>query len=240
LDSIQIEGVLLNSKLLLYSAILFLTTWSFSGLSSKEAEEIPVQEDTSLQPDPLPRLDPALYHSTAIEAAKAPDPILAAYRNGGKERVLAFFTALVGSREIAALILSNASLYDIGPALAFALCWEESRYYTRAVNWNKNGSVDRGLFQLNSRSFPKLSAEDFFNPEINVQSAMAHLRWCLDRGGSELSGLAMYNAGTDRVNRGGAPKTTLDYISRIMAYRKGIETLFNTEIAGQPDISDHG
>ncbi|MDR2313682.1 MAG: transglycosylase SLT domain-containing protein [Spirochaetaceae bacterium] len=232
----------MDSKLLLYSAILFLTTWSFSGLPFKEIEEIPgqkeipAQEDASLQPDPLPRLDPALYHLTAMETAKAPDPILAAYRNGDGEGVSAFFAALAGSREIAVLILSNASMYDIAPALAFALCWEESRYYARAVNWNKNDSVDRGLFQLNSQSFPELSAEDFFNPAINTQYAMAHLRWCLDSGGSELSGLAMYNAGTDRVIRKGAPKATLDYISRIMAYRKGIETLFNTEIAEQPDL----
>jgi soluble lytic murein transglycosylase-like protein len=210
--------------------LLFLTASSFSGLSSKKTEEIPVQED------PPPRLDPALYHSTAMAAAKTPDPILAAYRNGDKERVLAFFAALSGSSELAALILNNASPYDIGPALAFALCWEESRYSTYAVNRNKNDSVDRGLFQLNSQSFPELSAEDFFNPEINVRYAMAYLRWCLDNGGSELSGLAMYNVGTNRVNRGGVPKVTLNYISRIMNYRKGIEALFNAEIAGRPDL----
>jgi soluble lytic murein transglycosylase-like protein len=213
---------------LLYSAIFFLTARSFSGLPPEETEEIPIVEEQEHAPLPL---DPALYHSTAMKIAQAPDPILAAYRNGDKERVLAFFTALSGSSELAALILSNASQYDIGPALAFALCWEESRYYTRAVNWNKNGSVDRGLFQLNSQTFPGLSVEDFFDPAINVRYAMAHLRWCLDKGGSELSALAMYNAGTNRVNHGGAPKVTLDYVSRIMDYRKGIEALFNAEIA---------
>jgi soluble lytic murein transglycosylase-like protein len=220
-----------NPKVLLYSAVLFLTAWSFSGPRPKETEEIPVPEDVP------PRLDPALYHTAVMEVAKAPDPILAAYRNGEEEQILAFFTALCDSSELAALILGNAAQYDIAPALAFALCWEESRYYKYAVNQNINGSVDRGLFQLNSQSFPELSVEDFFNPEINVRYAMAHLRWCLDRGGSELSGLAMYNVGTGRVNRGGAPKTTLNYISRIISYRKGIEALFDAEIAGQPDFS---
>jgi soluble lytic murein transglycosylase-like protein len=224
------KGALVNPKLFLYGAVLFLTARSFSGPQPEKPEEIPVEKELP------PRLDPALYHTVAMEAAKAPDPILAAYRNGGEEQVLAFFTALCGSSELAALILSNASEYDIEPALAFALCWEESRYYKFAVNRNKNDSVDRGLFQLNSQSFPELSAEDFFNPEINVRYAMAHLRWCLDRGGSELSGLAMYNVGRGRVNGGGAPKATLDYISRIMGYRKGIVELFNTEIAEQPDF----
>lgn len=221
----------MNSRLLLYSAILFLTARSFSGTPLTEVEEIPVQEDIP------PRMDPALYHTAAMEVAKAPDPILAAYRNGEEERVLTFFTALCGSSELAALVLNYASEYDIGPALAFALCWEESRYRTYAVNRNTNGSIDRGLFQLNSRSFPELSVEDFFDPEINVQYAMSYLRWCLDKGGSELSGLAMYNVGTGRVNGGGAPKVTLDYISRIISYRKGIEALFNAEITEQPDIA---
>jgi soluble lytic murein transglycosylase-like protein len=217
--------------LLLYSVILFLTARSFSGAPlEEEVEEIPVQENIP------PRMDPALYHTAAMEVAKAPDPILAAYRNGEKEQVLAFFAALCGSPELAALILSYASEYDIGPALAFALCWEESRYRKYAVNRNTNGSVDRGLFQLNNQSFPELSIEDFFNPKVNVQYAMSHLRWCLDKGGSELSGLAMYNVGRGRVNGGGAPKVTLDYISRIIGYRKGIEALFNAEITGQADL----
>jgi soluble lytic murein transglycosylase-like protein len=219
-----------NLKLLTYGAVLFLTAWSVSGPRPKEPEVIPVQEDLP------PRLDPALYHTVAMEASKTPDPILEAYRNGRAEQVLDFFGALCGSAELAALILNGASQYDIGPALAFALCWEESRYYKYAVNRNTNGSVDRGLFQLNSQSFPELSIEDFFTPEINVRQAMAHLRWCLDKGGSELSGLAMYNVGTGRVNRSGAPKVTLDYISRIISYRKGIEALFNAEIAEQPEF----
>jgi soluble lytic murein transglycosylase-like protein len=215
-------------KVLLYSAVLFLTAWSFSGPRPEETEQLPAPEDVPS------RLDPALYHTAAMEAAKAPDSILAAYKNGEAEQVLAFFTALCGSSELAALILDNAARYDVAPALAFSLCWEESRYFKYAVNRNTNGSVDRGLFQLNNRSFPELSAEDFFNPEINVRYAMAHLRWCLDKGGSELSGLAMYNVGTGRVDKGGAPKATLNYISRIINYRRGIETLFNAEIAGQP------
>jgi soluble lytic murein transglycosylase-like protein len=215
---------------LLYSAILFLTARSFSGLPLEKAEEIPVQEDIP------PRMDPALYHTAAMEVVKAPDPILTAYRNGEEEQVLAFFTALCGSPELAALILSHASEYDIGPALAFALCWEESRYHKYAVNRNDNGTVDRGLFQLNSRSFPELSVDEFFDPDINVRYAMSYLRWCIDKGGSELSGLAMYNVGTGRVNGKGAPKVTLDYISRIIGYRKGIEALFNAEITEQPDF----
>jgi hypothetical protein len=55
---------------------------------------------------------------------------------------------------------------------------------------------------------------------------MAHLRWCLDTGGSTVAGLAMYNAGTGRVKAEGAPKRTLDYISQIMEARQKIDDAF--------------
>ncbi|MDR1507475.1 MAG: transglycosylase SLT domain-containing protein [Treponema sp.] len=222
----------MNSRLLIYSAVLCLTSWfltgSFSRSKDSEPAEIPAQKEA------LPWLEPALYHTTAMDAAKAPDPILTAYKNGDRERIVSFFAALTGSPEFAVIILNNAAQYDIAPALAFALCWEESRYNKNAVHQNKNGSIDRGLFQLNSQSFPELSTADFFTPEINVQYALAHLRWCIDKGGSELSGLAMYNVGTNRVSKGGTPKATLDYISRIIGYRRGIESLYSSNVTGQP------
>jgi soluble lytic murein transglycosylase-like protein len=162
-----------------------------------------------------------------------PDRILEYYRKGAnRSEVLAFFSALVQSGEIAESILVNADKFDIPPSLAFALCWGESRFNPQAVNRaNRNHTVDRGLFQLNSESFPKLQEADFFNPGLNAYYGMAHLRWCLDTGGSEVTGLAMYNAGSNRVKAGGAPRQTLDYVSRILEFRNGIESLFQVEYA---------
>jgi hypothetical protein len=148
------------------------------------------------------------------------------YRNW----VVSFFTSLCGSRHIAAVILANAAAFHVAPSLAFALCWEESRCNPQAVNRaNRDESVDRGLFQLNNRSFPKIAEADFFNPSINAWYGMAHLRVCLDSGGTEIAALAMYNAGTGRVRSLGAPKNTLDYIHRILDRRERIERAFQTE-----------
>ncbi|MDR1787491.1 MAG: lytic transglycosylase domain-containing protein, partial [Treponema sp.] len=125
------------------------------------------------------------------------------------------------------LILSNAEAFKVPPSLAFALCWEESRFKTSAVNRaNENSTVDRGLFQLNGASFPKLKEADFFDPKQNVYYGISHLKWCLDTGGSEAAGLAMYNAGTVKVRDGGTPKRTLDYISSIINNRRRIEESF--------------
>jgi hypothetical protein len=66
----------------------------------------------------------------------------------------------------------------------------------------------------------------FFNPETNAYYGMSHLRYCLDTGGTEIAALAMYNAGSSRVHNSGTPKTTLDYVSRILDNRREIERLF--------------
>jgi hypothetical protein len=162
--------------------------------------------------------EPELVRDEPMERYLNPD---------SREWVLDFFARLCGSAEIAESILEESEQRGVSPALAFAVCWEESRYNSQAVNrLNRNGSVDRGLFQLNSASFPKLGEADFFNPRINVYYGMAHLRMCLDLGGSEIAALAMYNAGSARVRAGGTPKQTLDYSDRILSARRKIEARF--------------
>jgi soluble lytic murein transglycosylase-like protein len=154
--------------------------------------------------------------------------ILELYRDAEtRDWVIDFFSGVCASPEIVKVILATADSFNISPALAFALAWEESRLNPYAVNYhNRDGSIDRGLFQLNNHSFPRLETQAFFNLETNARNGMSHLRHCLDVGGSEIAALAMYNAGTNRVNSSGTPRSTLDYISRIMENRWKIEDLF--------------
>jgi hypothetical protein len=213
-----------------------------TGISfRKPAVNIPLQSAHSEVPrnmtqTALPFLEvpiPAFSHYEEEQE----DAILAAYRDEvQKQWVTTFFARVVKpadlfpgatTMEMAAAILSNASAFNISPSLAFALCWAESRFNPLAVNrTNDDGSIDRGLFQLNNRSFPQLNDVDFFTPSINAYYGMTHLRWCLDTGGSVVAGLAMYNAGTGRVKAEGAPKRTLDYVSYILGFQRKIEDAF--------------
>jgi hypothetical protein len=158
------------------------------------------------------------------------DPVSEYYRNPEyQEWVINFFTGICSSREIAQAILAYSDEYHVPTALSFALSWEESKFNPRAVNrYNRDGSVDRGLFQLNNRSFPDLDLSSFFDIAVNARYGISHLRHCLDFGGTEISALAMYNAGAGRVNTTGAPKVTLNYISRILENRVKIEGRFHT------------
>lgn len=150
-----------------------------------------------------------------------------------------FYTSITEDRDVALAILQEADKNNIPLSLAFALAYAESRYKIRAINRNTNASIDRGIFQLNNNSFPALVEEDFFDPYISAKYGMSHLRYCLDTAGNEVSALAMYNAGTNRVRNNGTPQMTLNYISNIQSYRQGLENLFEDEVVQNYMRYDH-
>jgi hypothetical protein len=213
-------------------AFLGLLIFGFMCMSFMDYVSVPAPPppEAEAAPEPWDLLNPAEYRTAVLESAKRGDIILEAYLSEtSRGKVIDFFSAITNSREQAEQVLAQSAKFNISPALAFALIWEESFFNPRAVNRNANNSIDRGLCQLNSVSFPALQAEDFFNPEINIRYGLAHLKMCLDQAGSEVAALAMYNAGLNRVRAGGTPERTLNYINRILRYRQGMEKLFETE-----------
>jgi hypothetical protein len=200
--------------------------------------EIP-PEALAVPEAPAPTLFEDLSSDFLWEGEWTPDPVTDRYLDSStREEVTAFFTRICGSREVADTILKEAVQLAIPPSLAFALCWQESRFDPFAVNpHNRDGSVDRGLFQLNSNSFPRLSEGDFFIPQINAQYGMSHLRMCLDTGGSEVAALAIYNAGSGRVQTGGTPRQTLDYVAKVLAAQRKIDRVFSEEMSLFADFS---
>ncbi len=181
---------------------------------------------------------PEFFHQKAIETGKLVEPGLALYRSEvSKADVLWFYSHITGNETITRIILENASKNNISPPLAFALAWEESRYQPKAVNKNAT-SIDRGLFQLNNKAFPQLTEKDFFSIESNAHYGLSHLSYCIDLSGNQVAALAMYNAGTTKVRSDKTPKRTLDYVSRILSYKEGLESLFNQQVASRYLIGD--
>lgn len=192
--------------------------WARDFGPSLDAELLKV---ASLKPEEIPAYLSDLDRSDPIASvAASPEGRLAS---------LDFFSQVTGSEEVARAILDNALHYGVSPALAFALAREESHYQVRAQNYNA-GSIDRGLFQLNSRAFPKVSLEEVWDPQTNARYGISHLAWFLEKSGNEVAALAMYNAGGNSVDRGATPRRTLDYISRIQAYRDNILELFAAKV----------
>ena len=162
---------------------------------------------------------------------KTGDNGLSLYRQpNSRAAVEWFYLHVTGNRETAMAILEEAEKNDIPLSLAFALAYTESHYNVKAVNKNRNSSIDRGLFQLNNRSFPQLKEEDFFNPAVSAKYGMSHLRFCMNVAGNEVAALAMYNAGTNKVRADSTPQVTLNYVGKIMAYQDKLDRLFADEV----------
>jgi hypothetical protein len=231
---VRIEYVLpfFFAALIALNICALITLKTFSGCQQPPPPPpLPALEEpeTPLLPEPFGGLSSAFLQ----EPAAARDLIAEYYRDPlSRDLVIDFFSLIAGSREIAETILTIAEVYRIPLSLAFAIAWEESRYRPRATSVrNRNGSIDRGLFQLNSHSFPKLSEADFFDIRTNTRNGLSHLRWCLDTGGSEIVALSMYNAGANRVNSSGAPRITLEYVERVLNSRRKIDGFFEAEVS---------
>ncbi len=142
-----------------------------------------------------------------------------------------FYYQITGSKDVTQAILTEAEKNEIPLSLAFSLAHAESNYNSSATNRNSNTTIDRGLFQLNSSSFPELSEPDFFDPFVSSKYGMAHLKFCLNTAGNDVSALAMYNAGTGRVRSNKTPQSTLNYIGKILSYQKMLDQLFDEQVA---------
>jgi soluble lytic murein transglycosylase-like protein len=116
------------------------------------------------------------------------------------------------------------------------LAWAESSFHVRALNRNSN-SIDRGLFQLNSRTFPYLGEEQFYNPWINAEYGLAHFRYCLETGKSEVVALAMYNAGISGVRRG-TPYSTLHYVAKILDKEESLFESFEKMLSDSGEVAE--
>ena len=142
-------------------------TVEHSEIISQESieEEVEVEHPT-ITPD---------YHSLVVSHKQKPDLGLSLYRNLESQSALVeFFTKITQNKDVTFAILENADKYNIPLSLAFALAYTESNYKVTAVNKNKNTSIDRGLFQLNNNSFPKLTESEFLIP-IQVLLMGLHL-----------------------------------------------------------------
>jgi soluble lytic murein transglycosylase-like protein len=133
-----------------------------------------------------------------------------------RQAIIDFFISLAGSEDVALHTIYYSQKYEIPLLISFSLAYVESRFLPNAVNENSNLSVDRGVFQLNSNSFPHLEINDFWNPEISARYGLSYLDWCFEKTTSTELALAMYNAGYSRVNRGIIPASTSIYIQKIL------------------------
>jgi hypothetical protein len=113
------------------------------------------------------------------------------------------------------LVASTAARHGVDARVVHALIQVESAYRSRAVS--HKGA--RGLMQLLPSTGRQYGALDLFDPKINLDAGIRHLKALLDRFEELPLALAAYNAGEGAVARfGGIPpfKETQNYVTRIL------------------------
>lgn len=220
---------MMNRILVLTAAVAVLgcSTTTF-GVNNESDDSVP-EFSFAWETTTLDSADPESY-ANVRNLLESDNPMLALYREDlTHDAVVDFFVDLTGSADIAMPILYHAERAGISLSLVFSLSWVESRYRPDAINQNAT-STDRGLFQLNSRTFRDLTEDDFFHPDTNTYHGIDYLSWCLEHTSSDWEAVAVYNAGLTRVRAGRTPQSTLIYVERIRRFRTRLEQRFREYI----------
>ena len=89
------------------------------------------------------------------------------------------------------------SQYNISPQLLWSIAKVESNFQPQVVNWNRNGSYDYGVMQINSAWRSKLGEERWNmlgDPCMNVKVGAWVLAQCIARHGYNWKAVGCYNA----------------------------------------------
>lgn len=124
------------------------------------------------------------------------------------------------TQQIKDMIVAECHKQGINPTIPLAIAQHESGFNPSAHNTaNKDGTSDRGVFQLNSKYF---KLKDPFDPAENIRRGVSHIKALTKTFGNDIDSLlAAYNAGAGAVQSGRIPASTrnkyVPSVKRILA-----------------------
>jgi soluble lytic murein transglycosylase-like protein len=89
--------------------------------------------------------------------------------------------------------------YGINPQILKAIARVESNYKPRAINWNKNGTYDFGVMQINSSWYYTLGKDWWMtlgDPCSNIRGGAKILSGCMKKYGYTWEAIGCYNSQT--------------------------------------------
>jgi len=131
------------------------------------------------------------------------------------------------------LIIEACNKHSVDPALVKAIIMAESSYNPLAVS--KRGA--RGLMQLMPDTASDLGVEDPFDPVLNINGGILHLKNLMKQFKGDLKlTLAAYNAGSKRVREyQGVPpyRATRYYVRNVLKYYQKYQKELTYETNGR-------
>lgn len=96
------------------------------------------------------------------------------------------------------------TIYGVSPHLLWAIAKVESGFNPAAVNYNRNGTYDFGVMQINSRWKPYLGKlwNYLDDPCTNVKVGAWILAQCIQKHGYTWKAVSCYNTGLGESKRG--------------------------------------
>ena len=128
------------------------------------------------------------------------------------------------------LIISIALELGVPPSFALAVALTENpELNPRAVSRvNENGSVDRGVMQLNSYVYPNI---EWHNAEVNIRLGILHIRRLMNVCHTYWAVAVAYNCGLSRLHN--PPELSIIYANEVMRKTNELHNgYFNTVIRG--------
>jgi soluble lytic murein transglycosylase-like protein len=101
-----------------------------------------------------------------------------------------FYGQLTGHPEVISIIADVNEHYGYPLEVLIAICQHESKFNPKAVNYNKNGTVDKGLFQTNSRYF---NSPCIFDARTNISLGVSYFDELMRRHHTIRSAIQHYN-----------------------------------------------
>lgn len=137
--------------------------------------------------------------------------------------------------EIAFYIESLSKDLDLDSDLIVAILMVENETFNPyAMNKNKNGTIDVGLFQINDKylwatfqyTYWKSDIQlDPFNWKHNTFIAIHHIRYLFDHLHEEDKVIMAYNCGINGVRKDKIPKSTKIYLEKVKSNIEYLKTL---------------
>jgi transglycosylase-like protein with SLT domain len=137
--------------------------------------------------------------------------------------------------------ITNAALQQgVPPSLALAVAQQESSFNPNAVSKpNSNGTVDYGLFQINSSNLASFGVTNPLDPTQNINAGVAYLGQLLTQyNGDQSKALAAYNAGPGAVASGNIPSSTQSYVAAVLANQGQFSTVLPADLTQSGDTTD--
>jgi hypothetical protein len=110
-----------------------------------------------------------------------------------------FMLSLTGAHGESLCFDEAGALYDIHPDILRAIAKVESNYQTRAINWNRNGTYDFGVMQINSSWAYTIGLEQWKtlgDSCSNIKTGAMILAGCMKKYGYTWDAIGCYNSQT--------------------------------------------